>query len=100
MNTFEPSDDELAPFGTSTEAGDSFVEQIRVRFVQRQIVGETNLALHLFLGVGRPTECCDLTFDIGLAQLVEEMFVIVWFGSQDEVHVEALQLEDVRRVTG
>ena len=93
MNTFEPSDDELAPFGTSTEAGDSFVEQIRVRFVQRQIVGETNLTLHCFLlGVVGPAKCGDSACGLGLAQLVEEMFVIVWFGSQDEVHVEALQL--------
>ena len=75
-------------------------QQIRVRFIQRQIVGETNLALHLFLlGVVRPAKCRGSTFSLGLTHFIEEMFVIVWFGSQDEVHIEALQLADVRSVT-
>ena len=76
-------------------------QQICIRFVQRQIVRETNLSLHLFLlGVVRPAKCCDSTCGFGLAHLIEEMFVIVWLGSQDEVHIEALQMADVRSVTG
>ena len=76
-------------------------QQIGVRFIQRQTVGETNLALHRFLlGVVRPAKCGDSALGLGLAHLIEEMFVIVWLGSQDEVHLEALQLADVRSVTG
>ena len=45
-------------------------QEIRVRFVQRQLVNETNLALHFFLlGVIGPSECGDSTF--GLAHRFE-----------------------------
>ena len=35
---------------------------------------------------------------VGLAYLGEQMFVIVWLGSEQEVHLKALQLADVRSV--
>ncbi|MEO8494765.1 MAG: hypothetical protein ABI614_06825 [Planctomycetota bacterium] len=61
-------------------------------------MGETNLALHRFLlGVVGPAKYRDSTLGRGLAHCLEEMFVIVWFGSQDEVHLEALQQSDVIR---
>ena len=74
-------------------------QQICVRYVQRQMMGETNLTLHLFRGFVRPAKCRGSTSGLGLAHFIEKMFVNVWFGSQQETHIKALQLADVRSVT-
>ena len=72
---------------------------IRIRLVQRQIVYKTNLTLHVRIVVVRPADRGGSTLSVGPVHLVEQMFVIVRLGSQQEVHMQFLQQTNVRSIT-
>ena len=75
--------------------------QIDIRLVQRQVVGKTDFAGHGFLlVVARPAQRGNAALRLSAAHRLEQVGVIIGLGSQQEVHVQAFQFAEVRRVAG
>ena len=78
------------PVGTVLGVLQEIHAKIRVRLVEREVLDKTDLAEHVgMLGIGPSDRGISALFG-GLDCLVEQVFVVGGFGSQEEVHLQAL----------